>query len=162
MRVGRSGYRRVASPRSRPSDGALRRQRGKRTGFPVLWPLPTPRKQHDFLSRCALVVHESVRPDHRAVSSLPPCERWRLLRSPPLSSVVLPTRRREPAYGARRNAHGPGVHMDATGRAYRDTPSDAWVFEPVRPNAYGLGVGSDALGRPVVPTYETPTEPLTR
>jgi hypothetical protein len=52
--------------------------------------------------------------------------------------------------------------MDATGRAYRDTPSNAWVFEPVRPNVYGPGVGSDALGRPVVPTYETPTEPLTR
>jgi hypothetical protein len=43
--------------------------------------------------------------------------------------------------------------MDATGRAYRDTPSNAWVFEPVRPNAYGPGVGSDTLGRPVVPTY---------
>jgi hypothetical protein len=60
----------------------------------------------------------------------------------------------DPAYGARRNAYGPGVHMDATGRAYRDTPSNAWVFEPVRPNAYGLGGGSDELGRPVVPTYD--------
>jgi hypothetical protein len=60
----------------------------------------------------------------------------------------------DPTYGAQRNAYGPGVHMDATGRAYRDTPSNAWVFEPVRPNVYGPGVGSDALGRPVVPTYD--------
>jgi hypothetical protein len=63
------------------------------------------------------------------------------------------------AYGARRNAYGPGVHMDATGRAYRDTPSNAWVFEPVRPNVYGPGVGSDPLGRPVVPTYDLPDLP---
>jgi hypothetical protein len=62
----------------------------------------------------------------------------------------------DPAFGARRDAYGPGVHMDATGRAYRDTPSNAWVFEPVRPNAYGPGVGSDTLGRPVVPTYADP------
>jgi hypothetical protein len=46
--------------------------------------------------------------------------------------------------------------MDATGRAYRDAPSNAWVFEPVRPNAYGPGVGSDTLGRPVGPTYTPP------
>jgi hypothetical protein len=59
----------------------------------------------------------------------------------------------DPAFGARRDAYGPGVHMDATGRAYRDNPSDAWVFEPVRPNAYGPGVGSDSLGRPVTPDY---------
>jgi hypothetical protein len=62
----------------------------------------------------------------------------------------------DPAFGARRNAYGPGVHMDATGRAYHDNPSDAWVFEPVRPNAYGPGVGSDTLGRPVVPTGQHP------
>jgi hypothetical protein len=62
----------------------------------------------------------------------------------------------DPAFGARRDAYGPGVHMDATGRAYRDTPSNACVFEPVRPNAYGPGVGSDTLGRPVVPTYQQP------
>jgi hypothetical protein len=52
----------------------------------------------------------------------------------------------DPVFGAQRNAYGPGVHMDATGRAYRDTPSNAWVFEQVRPNAYGPGVGSDTLG----------------
>jgi hypothetical protein len=63
----------------------------------------------------------------------------------------------DPAYGARRNAYGPGVHMDATGRAYHDTPSDAWVFEPVKPNAYAPGVGSDSLGRPVVPNYTEPS-----
>jgi len=58
----------------------------------------------------------------------------------------------DPAYGAQRNAYGPGVHMDASGRAYRDTPSDA-VFEPVQPNAYGPGIGGDTLGRPVVPSF---------
>jgi hypothetical protein len=58
----------------------------------------------------------------------------------------------DPAFGAQRNAYGPGVHMDATGRAYGDTPSNAWVFEPVQPNAYAPGVGRDTLGRPVVPT----------
>jgi hypothetical protein len=62
----------------------------------------------------------------------------------------------DPAFGAQRNAYGPGVHMDATGGEYRDTPSNAWVFEPVRPNVYGPGVGSDTLGRPVVPTYDVP------
>lgn len=61
-----------------------------------------------------------------------------------------------PATGAERNARGPGNHVDTFGRTFHDTPSNAWVFEPVRPNAYGLGVGSDALGRPVVPTYEQP------
>jgi hypothetical protein len=65
----------------------------------------------------------------------------------------------DPAFGAQRNVYGPGVHMDATGRAYRDTPSNAWVFEPVRPNTYGPGVGSDTLGRPVVPTYDVPDLP---
>jgi hypothetical protein len=50
----------------------------------------------------------------------------------------------DPAYGAQRNAYGPGVHMDATGRAYRDTPSNAWVFEPVRPN---LGLDAAKLAR---------------
>ena len=39
----------------------------------------------------------------------------------------------DPAFGARRDAYGPGVHMDAIGRVYRDTPSNAWLFEPVRP-----------------------------
>ena len=63
----------------------------------------------------------------------------------------------DPASGARRNAYGPGVHMDASGRAYRDTPSDAWVFEPLRPNAYGPGIGGDTLGRPVVSTYGDPS-----
>jgi hypothetical protein len=60
----------------------------------------------------------------------------------------------DPAFGARRDAYGPGVHMDATGRAYHDNPSDAWIFEPVRPNVYSPGVGSDSLGRPVVPNYD--------
>jgi hypothetical protein len=59
----------------------------------------------------------------------------------------------DPAFGARRNAYGPGIHTDATGRAYEDSPRDAWVFEPVVPNAYGPGVGSDRLGRPVTPDY---------
>jgi hypothetical protein len=61
-----------------------------------------------------------------------------------------------PAFGAQRNAYGLGVHMDATGRAYRDAvPGQGQVLElaPVRPNAYGPGVGMDAFGRPVVPSY---------
>jgi hypothetical protein len=62
----------------------------------------------------------------------------------------------DPANGAERNAYGPGIHADSFGRAYRDTPADAWVFEPVRPNGYGLGTDSDALGRPVVPNYDLP------
>jgi hypothetical protein len=66
----------------------------------------------------------------------------------------------DPAFGARRNAYGPGVHMDATGRPYYDAvQGGGMVLEPVRPNAYGLGVGSDATGRPVVPTYTNPLLP---
>src|SRR5262245_47163898 len=59
----------------------------------------------------------------------------------------------DPAFGARRDTYGPGVHMDATGRPYRDNPSDAWIFEPVHPNVYGPGIGQDALGRQVVPSF---------
>jgi hypothetical protein len=62
----------------------------------------------------------------------------------------------DPATGAQRNARGPGNHVDAFGRTFHDTPSNAWVFQPVQPNVYGLGVGSDTLGRPVVPTYDDP------
>jgi hypothetical protein len=62
----------------------------------------------------------------------------------------------DPAYGARRNAYGPGTHMDATGRPYTDNPSNARVFEPLRPNAYGLGVDSDSLGRAVTPSWDVP------
>jgi hypothetical protein len=61
-----------------------------------------------------------------------------------------------PATDAQLNARGPGNHVDAFGQTFHDTPSNAWVFQPVQPNAYGLGVGSDALGRPVVPTYTNP------
>jgi hypothetical protein len=62
----------------------------------------------------------------------------------------------DPAYGARRNAYGPGTHMDATGRPYTDNPSNAWLFEPLRPNAYGPGVDSDTLGRAVTPSWDVP------
>jgi hypothetical protein len=63
----------------------------------------------------------------------------------------------DPAFGAQRNAYGPGVHVDATGRAYHDAlPGEGRVFElaPITPNGYGLGVGMDAFGRPVVPSYD--------
>jgi hypothetical protein len=72
----------------------------------------------------------------------------------PVSAAHAQTWLTDPAFGARRDAYGPGVNMDATGRAYHDRPSNAWIFEPVQPNAYGPGVGSDTLGRPVVPAYE--------
>jgi len=60
------------------------------------------------------------------------------------------------ADGARRNAYGPGTHMDAMGRPYTDNPYNAWVFEPLRPNAYGPGVDSDTLGRAVTPQWTVP------
>ena len=64
----------------------------------------------------------------------------------------------DPAFGAKRNAYGPGVHMDATGRPYRDSASGGGaILEPVRPNVYGPGVGMDATGRPVRPKYNTDT-----
>jgi hypothetical protein len=65
----------------------------------------------------------------------------------------------DPAFGARRDAYGPGAHMDATGRLYHDAvPGQGQVLElaPVQPNAYGPGVGMDAFGRPVVPSYPAP------
>ena len=39
----------------------------------------------------------------------------------------------DPAFGAQRNAYGPGVQMDATGGAYRGTPS-----RPREPRARSL------------------------
>jgi hypothetical protein len=63
----------------------------------------------------------------------------------------------DPAFGAQRDAYGLGVHMDATGRAYRDAiQGGGQVLElaPVQPNAYAPGVGMDAFGRPVVPSYD--------
>lgn len=56
----------------------------------------------------------------------------------------------DPTFGARRNAYGPGVHMDATGRpfAYR-TRGDRGALGPITPNAYGPGIGMDATGSPV-------------
>lgn len=62
----------------------------------------------------------------------------------------------DPAYGAKRNAYGPGIHMDATGRPYKDDPGAGGpALEPVRPNVYGPGVGMDATDRPVRPRYDT-------
>jgi hypothetical protein len=61
-----------------------------------------------------------------------------------------------PADGAQLNARGPGINVDAFGRAYENAPSNAWVFEPLRPNAYGLGVDSDTLGRAVTPSWDVP------
>jgi hypothetical protein len=57
----------------------------------------------------------------------------------------------DPAFGARRDAFGPGVHMDATGGVYRDSVPDAWLFPPFHHDAYGPGLGSDGTGRLVVP-----------
>ena len=101
-----------------------------------------------------------VDPHRRAVSSVLRCAHsWSPSCSRPASlagAAHAQTWLTDPAFGARRDAYGPRAHMDATGRAYHDTPSNACVFEPVQPNAYGLGVGSDTLGRPVVPTYGIP------
>ena len=61
----------------------------------------------------------------------------------------------DPAFGAKRNVYGPGIHMDATGRPYKDNPGAGGpALEPVRPNVYRPGVGMDATGRPVRPKYE--------
>jgi hypothetical protein len=57
----------------------------------------------------------------------------------------------DPAFGARRDAFGPGVHMDATGGVYRDSLPNAWLFPPVVHDGYGAGVDRDGTGRPVVP-----------
>jgi hypothetical protein len=62
----------------------------------------------------------------------------------------------DPAYGAQRDAFGPGVHRDATGGVYRDSVPDAWLFPPFRHDAYGPGLGSDGTGRLVVPERGAP------
>jgi hypothetical protein len=75
------------------------------------------------------------------------------------SAALAQTWQTDPAFGARRDAYGPGAHMDATGRLYHDAvPGQGQVLElaPVQPNAYGPGVGMDAFGRPVVPSYQQP------
>jgi hypothetical protein len=64
----------------------------------------------------------------------------------------------DPRLGARRDAFGPGVHMDATGGVYRDSVPDAWLFPPFRHDAYGPGLGSDGTGRLVVPERRDPGE----
>jgi len=52
----------------------------------------------------------------------------------------------------KKDAYGPGVHMDQYGRPFEWTPKDGQKVEPwnnVKPNAYGPGVGMDQYGRPV-------------
>ena len=54
----------------------------------------------------------------------------------------------------RKDAYGPGLHSDATGRPFRWRTKDGQLVPPggrVRPDAYGLGVGMDQFGRPVKP-----------
>jgi hypothetical protein len=53
----------------------------------------------------------------------------------------------DPVFGAQRNAYGPGVHMDATGRAYRDTPSNARVFARTPTVPVSAATRSGASGR---------------
>ena len=58
---------------------------------------------------------------------------------------------------ARRNAYGPGLDSDATGRPFFWAPKHSPAGAPslpdptlrVKPDAYGPGVGSDQYGRPV-------------
>src|SRR5262245_59746440 len=85
--------------------------------------------------------------------------RWRgrllvalLLSTAPLATAgELAPWQTDPAFGARRDAFGPGVHMDATGGVYRDSVPDTWQFPPFRHDAYGPGIGSDGTGRLVLP-----------
>jgi hypothetical protein len=58
---------------------------------------------------------------------------------------------------ARRNAYGPGLDSDATGRPFFWAPRQSPAGVPslpdptlrVKPDAYGLGVGADQYGRPM-------------
>ncbi len=60
----------------------------------------------------------------------------------------------DPTFGARPNAYGPGVHMDATGRPFEyRTRGGGWALGPITPNAYGPGIGMDATGTPVEATW---------
>ncbi len=54
----------------------------------------------------------------------------------------------------RKDAYGPGIHSDATGRPFTWQPQWGGPIPPggrVQPDAYGLGVGMDQFGRPVKP-----------
>ena len=55
---------------------------------------------------------------------------------------------------ARRDAYGPGLDSDATGRPFYWAPKNEKRAIPdptldVKPDAYGPGIGSDQYGRPV-------------
>lgn len=58
---------------------------------------------------------------------------------------------------ARKNAYGPGMDSDATGRPFYWAPKDQPASAPsqpdptlhVKPDAYGPGTGMDQYGRPV-------------
>lgn len=58
---------------------------------------------------------------------------------------------------AKKDAYGPGVDSDATGRPFYWAPKDQPASIPsrpdatlrVKPDAYGPGTGSDQYGRPV-------------
>jgi len=50
----------------------------------------------------------------------------------------------------KKDAYGPGIHSDATGRPFFwETDTGQKYNGPVKENAYGLGVGMDQFGRPV-------------
>ena len=52
-----------------------------------------------------------------------------------------------------RDAYGPGIHSDGTGRPFKFKTfdgQDVGIFR-VDPDGYGLGVGRDEFGRPVHP-----------
>lgn len=50
-----------------------------------------------------------------------------------------------------RDAYGPAVHRDATGRPFEWRTQDGETERgSVQPDAYGPGVGMDAYGRPVL------------
>ena len=51
-----------------------------------------------------------------------------------------------------KNAYGPGIHSDATGRPFTLQPDFGGpALGPITPNAYGPGIHMDGTGRPVRP-----------
>jgi hypothetical protein len=56
---------------------------------------------------------------------------------------------------ATKDAYGPGINSDATGRPFTWQPQRGYgkadPFIDVKPNVYGPGIGQDQYGRPVKP-----------
>ncbi len=65
-----------------------------------------------------------------------------------------------------KDAYGPGVHSDATGRPFSWAPQGSSSLNPPDPtiqpniNAYGLGHSADQYGRPVQPHLSPGGQPM--